>query len=168
MTSQNVGNVSLYFEASIRIRIRIKVKGRVRIRIKATSRIRIRIKVMHIRNQCCGSGINIPDPDFYPSRILDPNTATKERSERNLLSYLFLLPQISQFCKIFYFWNAEEKKNKELWNFLPKKLSLSSQKYGFEIRDRDSEKPIQYPGSEALSATLELNVVCCRLTTRTA
>jgi hypothetical protein len=30
----------------------------------------------------------IPDPDFYPSqtRIPDPNTATKERSEKNLLS----------------------------------------------------------------------------------
>jgi hypothetical protein len=53
---------NLYFEAIIRIRIRIKVKGRVRIRIKGTSRIRIRIEVMHIRNQCCGSGMFIPDP----------------------------------------------------------------------------------------------------------
>jgi hypothetical protein len=32
----------------------------------------------------------IPDPDFYPSRILDPKTATKERGEKNVLSYLFL------------------------------------------------------------------------------
>jgi hypothetical protein len=24
----------------------------------------------------------IPDPDFYPSRIPDPKTATKERSEK--------------------------------------------------------------------------------------
>jgi hypothetical protein len=33
-------------------------------------------------NQCCGSGMFIPDPDFYPSRIWDPgsknSTATKE------------------------------------------------------------------------------------------
>jgi hypothetical protein len=27
----------------------------------------------------------IPDPDFYPSRIPDPKTATKERGEKNLL-----------------------------------------------------------------------------------
>ncbi len=32
----------------------------------------------------------IPDPDVYPSRIPDPKTATKERSEKNLLSYFFL------------------------------------------------------------------------------
>jgi hypothetical protein len=24
----------------------------------------------------------IPDPDFYPSRILDPTTATKEKGEK--------------------------------------------------------------------------------------
>jgi hypothetical protein len=33
-------------------------------------------------SQCCGSGIFIPDPDFYPSRIPDPKTATKERGEK--------------------------------------------------------------------------------------
>jgi hypothetical protein len=35
-------------------------------------------------------GMFIPDPDFYPSRIPDPITATKERVEKKLLSYLFL------------------------------------------------------------------------------
>jgi hypothetical protein len=30
----------------------------------------------------------IPDPDFYPTRIADPTTATKE-GRKNLLSYLF-------------------------------------------------------------------------------
>jgi hypothetical protein len=30
----------------------------------------------------------IPDPDFYPSRIPDPKTATKERGEKNLLSFI--------------------------------------------------------------------------------
>ncbi len=43
------------------------------------------------------------------SRIPDPKTGTKERGEKNLLLYLFLKPQISQNCKLFYFWNAEEK-----------------------------------------------------------
>jgi hypothetical protein len=41
--------------------------------------------------QCCGSGMFIPDPDFYPSpdpgsRIPDPKTATKERGEKKFLS----------------------------------------------------------------------------------
>jgi hypothetical protein len=35
----------------------------------------------------------IPDPDFtHPgTRISDPKTATKERGEKNLLSYLFFV-----------------------------------------------------------------------------
>jgi hypothetical protein len=44
----------------------------------------------------------IPDPDFYPSWIPDPKTASKERGEKNLLSYLLLKPQISQNCELFY------------------------------------------------------------------
>jgi hypothetical protein len=36
-------------------------------------------------NQCCGSGMFIPDPDFYAFRIPYPKTATKERSEKKLV-----------------------------------------------------------------------------------
>jgi hypothetical protein len=47
---------------------------------------------------------------------------------------------------------------KELYNFLPKKLSLGSQKYGFGIRDlvseiRDPEKPIPDLGSRGQKGT---------------
>ncbi len=35
----------------------------------------------------------IPDPDFYPSRIPYPKTATKERGEKNDMSNVFMLPQ---------------------------------------------------------------------------
>jgi hypothetical protein len=42
------------------------------------------------KRQCCGSGMFIPDPDFYTfripdlgSRMPDPKTATKERGEKN-------------------------------------------------------------------------------------
>ncbi len=38
-------------------------------------------------------------------------------------------------------------------NFLPKKLSLSSQKYGFGIRDPGSGKPIPDPGSRGQKGT---------------
>jgi hypothetical protein len=41
--------------------------------------------------QCCGSGIFIPDPDFYPSRIPDPKTATKERGEKKIIVIPFYL-----------------------------------------------------------------------------
>ncbi len=40
---------------------------------------------LHPLEQCCGSGMFIPDPDFYPlpgSRIPDPKTATKESGEK--------------------------------------------------------------------------------------
>jgi hypothetical protein len=39
--------------------------------------------------QCCGSGMFIPDPDFYPSRIADPKTATKERGEKKFVVITF-------------------------------------------------------------------------------
>jgi hypothetical protein len=32
----------------------------------------------------------IPDPDFYPSRIPDPKTATKERGEKKFVVIPFL------------------------------------------------------------------------------
>jgi hypothetical protein len=39
--------------------------------------------------QCGGSGMFIPDPDFYPSRIPDPKTATKERGEKKFVVITF-------------------------------------------------------------------------------
>jgi hypothetical protein len=45
-------------------------------------------------------GSRISDPG---SRISDPKTATKERGEKNFFSNLFLLPQIAQNYKLFYF-----------------------------------------------------------------
>jgi hypothetical protein len=37
--------------------------------------------------QCCGSGMFIPDPDFtHPGSLIpDPKTATKERGEKKLV-----------------------------------------------------------------------------------
>jgi hypothetical protein len=74
----------------------------------------------------------IPDHDFYPSRIPDPKTATKERMEKKfvvipcfvatnfikLKIILFLKWWRKIFGPIFTEWK----------NFFPKKLSLSSQK----------------------------------------
>jgi hypothetical protein len=41
--------------------------------------------------QCCGSGMFIPDPDFYPSRISDPKTAAKERGEKKFVVIPFFV-----------------------------------------------------------------------------
>jgi hypothetical protein len=104
--------------------------------------------------QCCGSGMFIPDPDFCPSLIPDLWSRIHKNSKRryewkiNLLFYLFCSHNITKF-KIILVLNWWRKKfgriYKDLHNFLPQKLSLSSQKYGFEIRDpwpeiRDPEK----------------------------
>jgi hypothetical protein len=60
-------------------------------------RIRIRVKIV----QCCGSGMFIPDPDFYPfripdlgSRIPDPKTATQERGEKKFVVKPFFCSHI--------------------------------------------------------------------------
>ncbi len=89
----------------------------------------------------------VPDPDFYPSRypgsripdpgsrIPDPKTATKERGEEKICCHTFFCSHI--FHKIVnYFIFEMRKKNlgqfsKNHRTFYTKKLSLSSQKYGF-------------------------------------
>jgi hypothetical protein len=57
----------------------------------------------HTFYQCSGSGMFIPDPDFYlsgisdlGSRIPDPKTVTKEKGEKNSFHTFFLESNISQ------------------------------------------------------------------------
>jgi hypothetical protein len=57
-------------------------------------------------DQCCGSGMFIPDPDFYPSRISDPGsripdpkTATKERDEKKFVT-IHLFYVATNFTKL--------------------------------------------------------------------
>ncbi len=87
----------------------------------------------------------IPDPDFYPSRILDPGSripdlgsripdlgsripdpkaAAKERDEKNLLSYLFWQPQIYIIENVFIF----EMLKKKIWANFQRIIELSTQK----------------------------------------
>jgi hypothetical protein len=81
----------------------------------------------------------IPDPDFYPSRIRDPKTSTKERGEKKIGCHNFLCShKLNKIANYFSF----EVLKKNIWaNFqriielFTQKLSLSSQKYGFGIRD---------------------------------
>jgi hypothetical protein len=105
----------------------------------------------------------IPDPDFYPSRIPDPKTATKERGEKKIVVLPFFCShKFHKIAKYFIFLMLKKKMwqiLKKLQNFLPKKLSQSSPKYGLGIRDPEKtydRSRIQDPGSG--SATLELIV----------
>jgi hypothetical protein len=60
--------------------------------------------------QCCGSGMFITDPDFYPSRIPDPGsrvqdtkTATKERGEKKFVVIPFFVATNFTKFKIIFF-----------------------------------------------------------------
>ncbi len=101
----------------------------------------------------------IPDPDFCPSRIPDPKTATKETVK--------IWPQISQNLKLFYFLSRWRKKNsgqftKKFRTFYPKKALKNwvwdpgsrSGKNLFRIPDSGVKKAPD-PGS----ATLEEGVM---------
>ncbi len=60
--------------------------------------------------QCCGYGMFIPDPDFYPSRIPDPKTAMKDRGEKKLVFISFF--GAINFTKVNYFiFEMLKKKN---------------------------------------------------------
>jgi hypothetical protein len=65
--------------------------------------------------QCCGSGMFIPDPDFYPSRIPDLKTATKERGEKKLDVKPFYVA--TKFNKIVNYFSFEVLKKKIWANF---------------------------------------------------
>jgi hypothetical protein len=98
----------------------------------------------------------IQDPDFYPdsgSRIPDPKTVTKERGEKNLLTYFFCS---HKFHKIDYHVILEMLKEK-IWADFQRIVEVFTQKIfnmlsniwardpGSEIRDPGSGKT--YSGS---------------------
>ncbi len=61
--------------------------------------------------QRCGSGMFIPDPDFYPSRISDPgsNNSTTRGGVKFFLTYtIFSIHKYHKNCKWFLFWTGKE------------------------------------------------------------
>ncbi len=79
-----------------------------------------------------------PFPDSG-SRIPDPKTATKKRDEKKFVIITFFVATNFTKLNIILFlkcWRKNFWPNfEELFKFLPKKLALSSKKYGFGIRD---------------------------------
>ncbi len=126
-------------------------------------------------NQCCGSGMFIPDPDFYPSRIQDLGSQIQKqlqkRGVKKNVKHFFCSTNCTK-CKKKLFLNCSRKKFgpnfKELWNFLPKKLSLISQKYEFGIRDPGSRGQkgtgswIRIRNTEFNTSFLKVSIVCTR------
>ncbi len=108
----------------------------------------------------CGGTRSVADPGCLSrilifvhsgSRISDPGSrnSNKREGKKNFCCPTFFVATKITKSEIILILNWWRKKigpfYKELQNFLPKKLSLSSQKYGFEIRDPGSGKT--YSGS---------------------
>jgi hypothetical protein len=98
--------------------------------------------IVHKKNgldQYCGSGMFVPDPGSWflsiPDRIPKPTTATKMGEKKISFPTFF----VATNWKLLYFWTGN---GKQFTEFFPNKLSLSSQKYRFWIRDQ-----IREPGS---------------------
>ena len=87
------------------------------------------------------SGMFIPDPGYWFLPIPDPGSKNSNKREgwKKIWCHTFLCSH--KFHKIVHYFSFEVLKKKIWANFqriielLPKKLSLSSQKYGFGIRD---------------------------------
>jgi hypothetical protein len=76
-------------------------------------------KMLREENQCCGSGMLIPDPDFCPSRIPDPKTATKEKGEKKFVVLPFFVA--TNITKIINYFISKQVK-KKLWTNFYKEL----------------------------------------------
>jgi hypothetical protein len=69
------------------------------------------------RNQRCGSGMCIPEPDFYPSQIPDPGSknSNKREGRKKIGCHTF-------FCSL-KFYQIEMLKEKKIWpNLIFKEL----------------------------------------------
>jgi hypothetical protein len=74
----------------------------------------------------------IPDPDFYPSRIPDPKTVTKERGEKKLLSYFFCSHKFHKFEYYFIF----EMLKKKIWANFQRIVEVFTQKiFNYAVTD---------------------------------
>ncbi len=83
--------------------------------------------------QCCGSGMFIPDPDFYPSRISDPGSKNSNKREwwEKLKCWRKKLGQFSNY------------------RFFTQNIVTKLSNYGFGIRDPEKT----YSGSRGQKGT---------------
>jgi hypothetical protein len=99
----------------------------------------------------------ILDPDFYPSRIPDPKTATKEKGEKKLV-VIFLCSH--KFHKIANYFSFEVLK-KKIWTnfqritelFTTKIVNKLSKIWVWDLGSGIRIKPIPDPGSRSQKGT---------------
>jgi hypothetical protein len=106
--------------------------------------------VLRIRDES-----QIPDPDFYPSQIPDLGSIhSNKRGVKTKFCHTFFCSHKFHKNENYFIFEVLKKmlaNFQRIIEFLPKKLSLSFQKYGFEIQD--SEKPISDHGSRGQKDT---------------
>ncbi len=107
-------------------------------------------------SQCCGSGIFIPDPDFYPSRIPDPGSRISDPGSKNsnkrerwkkISCHTFLCSH--KFHKIVNYFSFEVLKIK-IWDNFQRIIELFTKKIVkklFKIWSWDPGSGIRDPGS---------------------
>jgi hypothetical protein len=88
----------------------------------------------------------LPDPNFYPSRIPDPKTATEERSEKKISCHTFLCS--IKFHKIDTYFSFEVLK-KKIWPNFQRLIELFTQKSVTKL----SKVWVGDPGSEIRKKT---------------
>ncbi len=108
----------------------------------------------------------IPDPDFYPSRIPDPKTATKERGEKKFVVIPFFVATKYTKLKIIIFLKCFEKKlgqfSKNYRTFYSKNCHYALKSMGLdpgsEIRDPGSGKNTHWITWESVFFNIWINI----------
>jgi hypothetical protein len=110
--------------------------------------------------QCCGSGLFIPDSDFYPSRFLGSRIPKQQqkRGVKKMCCHTFLCNH--KFHKIVNYFSLEVLK-KKIWPNFQRYIELFTQKivtkllkkWVWDPRSGIRVKPIPDPGSRSYKGT---------------
>ncbi len=95
-----------------------------------------------LSEQCCGSGMFIPDPDFYPFRISDPGSKNSRKGEgwKQICCHIFFCSHKFHIIENYF---ILEMLKKIIWANLQKNIQLFTQK----IVTKLSKKWVWDPGS---------------------
>ncbi len=112
--------------------------------------------------QCCGSGMFIPDPDFYPSRIPDLGSGIQKQEQKwgvkKICCHTFFCSH--KFHKIVNYFIFEMPK-KKIWANFQRIIELFTQKIVLNLSKKwvwdpgSGKKPITDPGSATLPNTVK-------------
>ncbi len=108
--------------------------------------------------QCCGSGMFIPDPDFYPSRISDPGSKNSNKGEgwKKICCHNFLCSH--KFHKIANYFSFGLLKKKNFGQFSKNYRTFYSKNCHYALKNMGlgsgiRKKSIPDPGSRGQKGT---------------